>query len=62
MPTRTAASVGPSGRYDGHPTDLEIMSVTDERGEARPYEEDSDDGVVTLTIAGDDTCTGRRPT
>ncbi|WP_350348831.1 DUF2207 domain-containing protein [Agromyces sp. G08B096] len=40
--------------YDGHPTGLDVVSVTDETGAPRPYEEDSEDGVVTLTIAADD--------
>ncbi|MRG59428.1 DUF2207 domain-containing protein [Agromyces sp. CFH 90414] len=40
--------------YDGHPTGLEVVSVTDETGAPREYDEESDDGFVTLTIAGDD--------
>jgi len=37
--------------YDGHPTDLRIVSVTDERGVPRDYETDSDDGFLDVTIA-----------
>ncbi|WP_240665827.1 DUF2207 domain-containing protein [Agromyces sp. LHK192] len=40
--------------YDGHPTGLQVESVTDEAGAARPYEEERDGGIVTLTIAADD--------
>jgi uncharacterized membrane protein YgcG len=42
--------------YDGHPTDLEVMSVTDQNGNPRPYDTDSgnDDGdFLVLTIAAD---------
>lgn len=39
--------------YDGHPTDLELVSVTDEAGEPREYETESDDGFLSVTIAGD---------
>lgn len=46
--------------YDGHPTELHVVSVTDTDGQARPYEEDSDDGVLTLTIAADDYVHGRQ--
>ncbi|NLA66261.1 MAG: DUF2207 domain-containing protein, partial [Leucobacter sp.] len=41
-------------RYQGHPTDLAVTSVTDGRGNDLPYEEDSDDDIRILTIAGDD--------
>jgi uncharacterized membrane protein YgcG len=37
--------------YDGHPTDLEVVSVTDENGTPRPYSSESDDGILSLTIA-----------
>ncbi|WP_426625691.1 DUF2207 domain-containing protein [Leifsonia sp. McL0607] len=37
--------------YDGHPTDLEVVSVTDEKGTPRPYTRASDGGVLSLTIA-----------
>lgn len=37
--------------YDGHPTGLQVVSVTDGHGTPRPYTTDSDDGVLSLTIA-----------
>ena len=40
-------------RYDGHPTDLHIVSVTDEGGTSRSYETESHDGVLSVTIAAD---------
>jgi uncharacterized membrane protein YgcG len=40
--------------YDGHPTDLEVVSVTDESGTRRPYTSESDDGILSLTIAAKD--------
>lgn len=40
--------------YDGHPTGLEIVSVEDGEGNARPYETESDDGSLFVTIAADD--------
>ncbi|AWB88474.1 DUF2207 domain-containing protein [Homoserinimonas hongtaonis] len=40
--------------YDGHPTDLEVVSVTDEAGETRDYETESDDDALSVTIAADD--------
>lgn len=42
--------------YDGHPTDIRIVSVTDDAGEPRGYEtERSEDGAFELvTIAADD--------
>ncbi|WP_348789324.1 DUF2207 domain-containing protein [Leifsonia sp. NPDC080035] len=39
--------------YDGHPTDLKVVSVTDENGTPRHYESESDDGILSLTIAAD---------
>ncbi|MFS4505298.1 DUF2207 family protein [Clavibacter sp. Sh2141] len=39
--------------YDGHPTGLRVLSVTDESGTPRAYESDSDDGALVLTIADD---------
>jgi uncharacterized membrane protein YgcG len=39
--------------YDGHPTGLRVLSVTDEAGNPRAYESDSDDGALVLTIADD---------
>ncbi|MFP7761351.1 DUF2207 domain-containing protein [Marisediminicola sp. LYQ85] len=44
-------------RYDGHPIDLEIVSVTDESGE--PREVESEDGGE-VTIAGDDFVRGQQ--
>lgn len=43
-------------RFDGHPTDIEVVSVTDAAGTPRGYEaERSEDGVfLEITIAGDD--------
>lgn len=41
--------------YDGHPTRLRVVSVTDENGTPRPYEsEELDDDVLELTIRDDD--------
>lgn len=40
--------------YDGHPTDLDVVSVTDDQGRDREYSTDTDDGFEVLTIAGDD--------
>ncbi|HEU4807649.1 MAG TPA: DUF2207 domain-containing protein [Homoserinimonas sp.] len=39
--------------YDGHPTDIELQSVTDEAGNPRHYETETDDGFLELTIADD---------
>ncbi|MDQ0744528.1 putative membrane protein YgcG [Clavibacter sp. B3I6] len=39
--------------YDGHPTGLRVLSVTDEAGDPRAYESDSDDGALVLTVADD---------
>ncbi|WAB81004.1 DUF2207 domain-containing protein [Microcella daejeonensis] len=38
-------------RYQGRPTGLEVDSVTDERGIARPYSVESEDGVTRVTAA-----------
>ncbi|WP_426625710.1 DUF2207 domain-containing protein [Leifsonia sp. McL0607] len=46
--------------YDGHPTDLEVVSVTDEKGTPRPYTRASDGGVLSLTIAAKDYVHGDR--
>ncbi len=48
--------------YDGHPTGLEVESVTDESGAPREWEiEDTDDGdLVSLVSAGDDYVHGRQ--
>jgi uncharacterized membrane protein YgcG len=40
--------------YDGHPTDIELLSITDENGTPRHYETDSDDEFLAVTIADDD--------
>ncbi|MDQ0895621.1 DUF2207 domain-containing protein [Agromyces ramosus] len=42
--------------YDGHPTDLEILSVTDAAGEPRRFETAEDDAgeFLLVTIAGSD--------
>ncbi|MGD8193766.1 DUF2207 family protein [Herbiconiux sp. P18] len=40
--------------YKGHPTDLELVSVTDAAGDPRPYETDTDDENLLVTIASDD--------
>ncbi|MFF2051131.1 DUF2207 domain-containing protein [Leifsonia sp. NPDC058194] len=40
--------------YDGQPTGLQVVSVTDENGTPRPYSSDSDDGILSLTIAAKD--------
>ncbi|WP_434315509.1 DUF2207 domain-containing protein [Leifsonia sp. P73] len=37
--------------FDGHPTGLEVVSVTDQNGAPRGYTSDSSNGVRTLTIA-----------
>ncbi|MHA6670172.1 DUF2207 domain-containing protein [Homoserinimonas sp. A447] len=39
--------------YDGHPTDIEVQSVTDENGDPRHYETDTEDEFLELTIADD---------
>jgi uncharacterized membrane protein YgcG len=39
--------------YDGHPTGLRVLSVTDAAGNPRAYESESDDGALVLTIADD---------
>jgi len=36
--------------YDGHPTDIHVLSVTDENGAPRPYELEEEDGFVQLRI------------
>jgi len=40
--------------FDGHPVDLEIESVTDENGNPREYETDSEDEFTVLTIQDED--------
>jgi uncharacterized membrane protein YgcG len=46
-------------RYDGHPTDLEVVSVTDENGDPVEYETESDDGLA-LALGGDDYVRGEQ--
>ncbi|MGI9823325.1 DUF2207 domain-containing protein [Agromyces sp. Marseille-Q5079] len=42
--------------YDGHPVDVQVLSVTDAAGEPRPYEAetDDDDEFLLVTVAGSD--------
>ncbi|RIJ51006.1 DUF2207 domain-containing protein, partial [Clavibacter phaseoli] len=40
--------------YDGHPTGLRVLSVTDGAGDPRAYESETDDGALVLTIADED--------
>src|SRR5690554_1376751 len=39
--------------YDGHPTDIQVQSVTDENGDPRAFEAEADGGFLELTIADD---------
>ena len=41
-------------RYKDAPVDLQLFSVTDEKGQARSYETESDDGFLAVTIRADD--------
>lgn len=47
-------------RYDGHPTELKVVSVTDEAGQPREWSSDSDGDFVVLTIAGDNYVHGQQ--
>ncbi|WP_158507199.1 DUF2207 domain-containing protein [Subtercola sp. Z020] len=47
-------------KYHGHPTDLTLVSVTDGSGQTRPYSTDSDDGLLLVTLAGDDYVRGQQ--
>lgn len=47
-------------KYDGHPTGIQVQSVTDEQGNGRHYESESDDGFLELTIAGDEYVHGQQ--
>ncbi|WP_165068334.1 DUF2207 domain-containing protein [Marisediminicola senii] len=47
-------------RYDGHPTDLRVLSVTDENGDPREYETEDDGDFEVVTIAGDDFVEGEQ--
>lgn len=40
--------------YDGHPTELNVESVTDENGAARSFETEEEDDFLLVTIAADD--------
>ncbi|MET1019587.1 MAG: DUF2207 domain-containing protein [Microterricola sp.] len=40
--------------YDGHPTDLDVQSVTDENGVPRDFETEAEDDFLLVTIAADD--------
>ncbi|MBF4631010.1 DUF2207 domain-containing protein [Clavibacter michiganensis subsp. phaseoli] len=40
--------------YDGHPTGLRVLSVTDGAGVPRAYGSETDDGALVLTIADED--------
>lgn len=46
--------------YDGHPTELDVISVTDGEGAPRDYESESDDGFELITIAGDEYVRGEQ--
>ena len=41
-------------RFDGRPTDIELISVTDGQGQPREYDTESNDDFLEVTIAGDD--------
>ncbi|MCU1480370.1 MAG: hypothetical protein JWQ19_1156 [Subtercola sp.] len=41
-------------KYDGHPTDVHIVSVTDGDGNARSYTTDTKDDLLFVTVAADD--------
>lgn len=41
-------------RYDGHPTDLRLVSVTDQNGQPRAYTTESEDSFLSVTIADKD--------
>ncbi|QWT24760.1 DUF2207 domain-containing protein [Subtercola sp. PAMC28395] len=41
-------------KYDGHPTDVSIVSVTDGSGAKRSYSTDTQNGLLLLTIAAPD--------
>lgn len=40
--------------YEGHPTGVDLVSVTDADGAARPVDTESDDGFLVVTSASDD--------
>ncbi|GGF30204.1 DUF2207 domain-containing protein [Subtercola lobariae] len=41
-------------KYDGHPTDVNIVSITDGNGNARSYSTQTQDDLLLVTIAADD--------
>ncbi|WP_147305425.1 DUF2207 family protein [Subtercola boreus] len=47
-------------KYRGHPTDLTLVSVTDGSGQSRPYSTDSENGLLLVTLAGDDYVRGQQ--
>jgi len=47
-------------RFDGHPTDVELVSVTDEDGAPRPIETETEDDVLIVTSASDDYVAGEQ--
>ena len=46
--------------YDGHPTGLQVVSVTDEAGTPRAFTDDNVGGAVELTIASDNFVQGQQ--
>ncbi|WP_367882039.1 DUF2207 domain-containing protein [Rathayibacter oskolensis] len=46
--------------YEGHPTDVRLISVTDEDGTPRPVETESEDGILLVTSAAEDYVSGSR--
>lgn len=48
--------------YDGHPTDLRVLGVSDENGAGRSYttEEDEEGDFLIVTIADEEVVTGRQ--
>lgn len=47
-------------QYNGWPTDLSIVSVTDENGQSRGYETDTDDGILAITVRASDYLHGQQ--
>ncbi|MCU1478199.1 MAG: hypothetical protein JWQ64_2892 [Subtercola sp.] len=41
-------------KYDGHPTDISIVSITDGDGNSRSYSTETQDDLLLVTIAADD--------
>jgi uncharacterized membrane protein YgcG len=44
--------------YEGHPTDVDLVSVTDGDGEARPVDTEREDGFLLVTSAADEFVSG----